>query len=131
MTIYIASAFEIVDELEKLKGYYDETGLDMHIAVVPKGTRKSDVIVSTKHWIRVHYIHTDKTSDECWNTLEQISKLIGRTFIKSEKGNYVYVNKLNLKQTQSVFDIFKEYFGKNITRIWEMSWDIAGSVTPY
>lgn len=126
----IADIIKIVQELEKVKGYYDDAGLDMHIAVVPHGDNTSQVVVSTKHWSRVHYITTSSTTTQCWDTLLNISKQIGRTLIKSKKGRYVYINKLNLEQTQSIFDLFKDEFGNNIDRVWEFSWDIDNSVLP-
>jgi len=131
MAGHISDIIQIVEELEKLKGYYDDTGLDMHIAVVPLTSAPgSNVVVSTKHWARVHYIRTKITPEMCWDKLIEISSEIGRTLIKSKKGKYVYINKLNLDQTQSVFDIFKDNFGKDITRAWERSWKIDDSVLP-
>jgi hypothetical protein len=130
MADHIADIIEIVTELEKIKGYYDDAGLDMHIAVVALAPNNTHVVVSTKHWFRVHYINVEKSASDCWDILFKISKRIGRTLIKSKKGKYVYVNKMNLEQTQSVFDILKEEFGNNISRVWEPSWDIDDSVLP-
>lgn len=132
MSNNIADIIDIVTltEMEKIKGYYDDTGLDMHIAVVGLTSNTTHVVVSTKHWGRVHYIKAEKTPEDCWNILFKIAERIGRTLIKSKKGRYVYVDKLNLDQTQSVFDIFKDEFGNDISRAWEISWDIENSVLP-
>lgn len=135
MAKYIQNLEEIVDTFEKLKGYWDNTGLDLHIAVVelPMSTldnAKTHVVVSTKHWSRVHYINVNQTSKQVWKHLHQISEEIGRKFIKSTKGKYVYINKLNIEQTQNIFNIFKQHFGTNIVRAWEMRWDINGSTFP-
>ena len=130
MANYISDITKIVTKLEKLKGYYDETGLDMHIAVVALTNNNAHVVVSTKHWTRVHYIKTHRSADECWDILFKISKKIGRTLIRSKKGRYIYINKLSLQQTQNIFDIFKSEFGVDISRVWELDWEIDNSVMP-
>ena len=148
--IYINTIENVIEQGEKLKGYWDETGLDMHIAVKKDGR----IAVSTKHWSRVHYIRTQYNSgsdsgngngngsgsgscgdssggsDVIWEKLSIISKNIGRTLIKSKKGDYVYINKLNKKQTQKIFDRFKEMFGDDVIKVWEFSWDIDDAVLP-
>lgn len=130
MAIPIVTLSEINVETEHIKGYYDEQGLDMNIAVVELTSTQSSVVVSTKHWSTFHYITTDQSPEDCWKTLFEISTQIGRTLIKSAKGKYVYIHKLNLTQTQSIFDILKNRFGNNITKAWEMKWDIRDSVMP-
>lgn len=130
MSNHISDILQIIEKLEKIKGYYDDTGLDMHIAVVALTNNNTHVVVSTKHWTRVHYIKTNKNSDECWNILFKISNKIGRTLIKSTRGKYVYINKLNVDQTQNIVEILKDEFGNNIDRIWELNWDIDNSVLP-
>jgi hypothetical protein len=121
----IILAIELVENGEKLKGYWDETGLDMHIAVKSDGR----LAVSTKHWGRVHYICTDKTPDELWVIVRQIAEEIGRSLIKSQQGPYVYIPKLNVNQTQSVFNKFKDQLGyDNVERILEWSWNISDAV---
>ena len=123
----IVMTTELVSEIEKLKGYWDETGLDMHIAVKKNGY----VAVSTKHWSRTHYIITEGLeTDDIWLIIEEISKDIGRSLIKSDKGPYVYINKLNVKQTQEIFNKFKEKLGDNIDRRIEWSWKIDDAVLP-
>ena len=118
---YIDTIESIIEQAEKLKGYWDETGLDMHIAVKMNGV----IAVSTKHWSRVHYLRTKCTFNVIWEKLNDImSTSIGRTLIKSKKGNYVYINKLNSQQTQNVFDHFKNVFGNDVTKVWEYSWKI-------
>ena len=84
---YIDTIENIFEQAEKLKGYWDETGLDMHIAVKKSGT----IAVSTKHWSRVHYIITDLSSDDIWNEMGYISKDIGRKFIKKYKRERMYI----------------------------------------
>lgn len=128
MAEFIVIAIEVAEQAEKLKGYWDDTGLDMHIAVKICGT----IAVSTKHWTRVHYITPTPTNtvQEIWKNLGTVSDDIGRKFIRSEKGPYVYINKLNEDQTQAVFDKLKEKFGNNVKRVWELSWDIDDAVLP-
>lgn len=120
----ITIASELVTEIEKLKGYWDESGLDMHIAVKKNGM----LAVSTKHWSRVHYIVTDKQPDELWTVVIKVANDVGRSLIKSEKGPYVYINKLNVKQTQNIFDKFKILLGDNIERHLQISWNIDDAV---
>ena len=120
----IITLSQVVAEAEKLKGYYDETGLDMHIAVKKNGR----LAVSTKHWGRVHYIVTDKDPKEIWTSVKEVASDIGRNLIKSEKGPYVYINKLSVTQTQEVFDKFKEKLGDNIERHFQFSWKIDDAV---
>jgi len=122
----IALITEVVTEAEKLKGYYDDTGLDMHIAVKKNGM----LAVSTKHWGRVHYIVTEKQPNEIWTIVKEVAENIGRTLIKSEKGPYVYINKLNIDQTQQVFDKFKATLGDNVERHMEWSWNIEDAILP-
>jgi hypothetical protein len=132
MAEYITVLLSIIKEAEKAKGYWDDAGLDMHIAV-KKGFNDMGVIaVSTKHWGRVHYLQTTLTdTNKIWNDLGIIAGEIGRTYIKSAKGTYVYLNNLNLHQTQSVFDKFKEKFGNNIKRGFPgFGWDIDSAVLP-
>lgn len=131
---YIQHIEHIFEGAEKLKGYWDDCGLDFHIAVVKitnsSKSIKNHIVVSTKHWCRVHYIHSKFSSCDVWKHLFQISDEIGRKFIKSTKGDYVYIHKLNLEQTQSIFDLFKKHFGNKIHRAWELKWDINGSCLP-
>ena len=122
----ITMTAELVSEIEKLKGYWDESGLDMHIAVKKNGM----LAVSTKHWSRVHYIVTDKNTDKLWKIVKDIAKDIGRSLIKSEKGPYVYISKLNVNQTQAVFDKFKQVLGDNVERHIQWSWNIKDAVLP-
>lgn len=128
---YIQNIQDVVTALEKVKGFWDETGLDMHIAVLENNT----IAVSTKHWLRVHYIVT-KNLDNAWeNVLKVVSELIGRKLIRSEKGDYVYVNKLSKNQTQKVFDAIVAQcklhdWYKRIERHWEASWKIETAYLP-
>ncbi len=125
----IVNLIEVKEGAEKIKGYWDETGLDMHIVV----TSDKKVVVSSKHWIRVHYIQTELDSNVLWGKLEKVSDRIGRKLIRSEKGSYVYINKLNIEQTQEVFDIIVKVLGVDkgdISRVWELSWDIENAVLP-
>jgi hypothetical protein len=130
MAHYIIVLQEVVAVAEQAKGYWDESGLDMHIAVKNKG----QIAVSTKHWGRVHYIVPDATLEPQWlwnNVLEPVSNAVGRKLVKSLKGDYVYIHKLNLEQTQSIFDKIKEKVGKyTIERHLEWSWDIKDAVLP-
>jgi len=121
---FLIEASEFVSEVEKLQGYWDDKGLDMHIAVKLNGM----IAVSTKHWTRTHYIVTDKTIEELWNILIEISKEIGRKYVKSVRGSYVYIPKLNIAQTQDIFDNMKKKLGYEIDRKWEISWDIDDAV---
>lgn len=125
----IVEITEIVEEGEKIKGYWDDTGLDMHIAVKENGS----MVISTKHWFRVHYIDTSLDSDETWNRLRGVAENIGRKLIKSQKGQYVYIHKLNETQTKDIFDQIVTGLDcdrNDISRVWEMSWDISDAVVP-
>jgi len=125
----IVGLMEIREEAERLKGYWDETGLDMHIAV----KEDKNVMVKTKHWARNHYVSTDLEPMEIWKILGNLSGKIGRKLIRSEKGPYVYINKLNSKQTQEIFNMMIEELGAtrdDISRVWEMKWDIEDAVIP-
>jgi hypothetical protein len=124
----IKVASDVWTEAEKLKGYWDESGLDMHIAVKRNGM----VAVSTKHWGRTHYILTGIfDTDLVWSYVQQVSLEIGRTLIRSEKGPYVYVPKLTLDATQAVFNKLKELLkSENIERNFEWSWNIDDAVLP-
>jgi phage terminase large subunit len=129
----ISDILEIIEYAEKAKGYWDETGLDMHIAVVPANELShinTRIAVKTKHWGRKHYINSFLNPHKVWEILRQISKKVGRSLIKSQKGDYVYINKLNIEHTQSIFDIMKKEFGNDIDRVWELKWDIEGAVLP-
>ena len=125
----IVGLIDVKDGAEKLKGYWDETGLDMHIAV----KKDSTVVVETKHWVRKHYVQTNLNTDTIWELLGNMSNKIGRKLIRSEKGPYVYINKLSVKQTQKVFDLLIEELGvskDDISRVWEINWDIDDAVLP-
>ncbi len=127
MELLIVNLIDIKVGAEKLKGYWDETGLDMHIAV----TTDNKVIVSTKHWVRKHYIQTQMDPNILWERLGEVCNRIGRKLIRSEKGPYVYIDNLNIKQTQEVFNIIVEVLGVDtIDRVWELSWDIQNAVLP-
>ena len=117
MNNFITDIVDIVDDTEKLKGYWDESGLDLHIAIKKNGT----IAVSTKHWIRVHQIQTGLTNKEILVKLGVLSIQIGRKLIKSKKGSYLYINKLNLDQTQKIFNLFEKIFGGNIIKVWQLS----------
>lgn len=123
---YIADLQEVVETGEKLKGYWDDTGLDMHIAVKLDGR----IAVSTKHWTRVHYIVTPYSASILWTGLGEISEAIGRKLVRSTKGLYVYVHKLNAAQTLDVFDKIKHRFGGTVERHLEWSWDISDAFRP-
>lgn len=123
---FITDVESIIEVTEQAKGFWDAQGLDLHIAVKSDGI----IAVSTKHWARVHYITTDITIDQIWLKIEMICRDIGRTLIRSKNGPYVYINKLNLVQTQHIFDLFKKTFGNNITRVWEFDWEIENAVVP-
>jgi hypothetical protein len=129
MAHYIVILKEVVSAAEQVKGYWDESGLDMHIAVKKSG----QIVVSTKHWGRVHYlIPKDKISpDDLWNILGEVSDDVGRKLIKSEKGPYVYIHKLNINQTQHIFDTIKrKIVNFTIERHLEWSWDISDVILP-
>lgn len=120
----IIEAIEIAEELEKVRGYWDDKGLDMHIAVKADGR----LAVSTKHWVRVHYIKTYKTPEELWKILSKVATAIGRSLVRSKYGPYVYIPKLSIEHTQHIFDMFKKDLGHNIDRVYEFSWDIDDAV---
>lgn len=126
MTEYITDIQNVIAVAEQAKGFWDAQGLDMHIAV----KQDSRLAVSTKHWMRVHYIDTGLLPSQIWEKLNEVCKAIGRKLIKSTNGPYVYINKLNVKQTQHIFDLLKKTFGTNITRVWEVSWDIDDAFLP-
>ena len=134
MAHYIIMLQEVVTVAEQAKGYWDESGLDMHIAVKKRG----QIAVSTKHWGRVHYIVPEKSvqPNDLWdNVLGPVSEEIGRKLVRSEQGDYVYIHKLSLDQTQSVFDKIKEKMALlvgdlEIERHLEWSWDISDAVLP-
>lgn len=128
---YIQNEIDIIEELEKIKGYWDINGLDLYIAVVSTSLTTTHIIISTAHWTRVNYINVQINSKQVWEHLYTISDEIGRKFIRSTKGKYVYINKLNLQQTQDIFDTFKNKFGTDVCRVWEMKWDINGSELPH
>lgn len=124
----VVALSQLKEGAEQLKGYWDETGLDMHIAV----KENKMIAVSTKHWVRTHYIKTNKTPSELWKDLFRVCDMIGRKLIKSEKGPYVYINKLNIKQTQRIFDMIIEETGAkrdDISRVWELSFNIKDAVS--
>lgn len=128
------NVLEIYDQLEKANEYWDEAGLDMHIAVIPFSTdylnHKTKIAISTKHWARGYYINSSLSIQEVWLLIYQISQTIGRSLIKSKLGPYVYINKLNCEQTQAVIDLFKEKIGNDVYRAWEIKWDIEGAELP-
>lgn len=123
----IIAAAELVDQLEQAKEFWDQTGLDMHIAVKKDGR----LAVSTKHWSRVHYIRTGKTTEALWDVVQSVGRTIGRSLVRSEQGPYVYIPKLNVDQTQAVFDLFKDELGhENVERVLSWSWKIEDAVLP-
>ena len=125
----IVDITEIIEETEKIKGYWDDTGLDMHIAV----KKNKMIAVSTKHWFRVNYIDTKLDPKEIWKRLRKVSTSVGRKLIKSQKGDYVYIHKLNDAQTKDIFDKIGNMVGcsdADVTRVWEMSWEIKDAVLP-
>jgi len=126
MAIYITTFMVVADEVKKAKKYWDETGLDMHIAVKKNGK----IVVNTKHWSRNHYIVTNLDTEALWNGLGEISQNIGRKLIESQNGPYVYLDKLNVDQTQDIFNQMKDKFGDNVERNFEWKWDISDSVMP-
>jgi hypothetical protein len=115
----------VAEEVKAAKKYWDETGLDMHIAV-----KKNIICVNTKHWGRNHYIITNLDTDALWNGLGEISQNIGRKLIESQNGPYVYLHKLNEDQTQDIFDQMTAKFGDNVERHMEWKWDISDAVMP-
>lgn len=83
MVDVIVELMFIVEEAEKLKGYWDEKGLDMHIAV----KTNNQIAVSSKHWARVYYIATyNLDTTKIWVKIGEIMKEFGRKLIKSKKG---------------------------------------------
>ena len=127
---YITDIRAICETVEHLKGFWDESGLDMHIAVKKGRYNTTTIAVDTKHWSRKHYIRTLYTVSKVWEMLSDISEEIGRKYIRSCRGPYVYIHKLNEDQTQSIFNIFKREFGDDITRAWELRWDISDATLP-
>jgi hypothetical protein len=123
---FIAELPELIEDAEKLKGYWDETGLDMHIAAKCDGK----IVVSTKHWTRVHYIVTSYSAFLLWKGLGDVSQDIGRKLIRSKKGDYVYIHKLSNKQTLDVFNKIVDRFDGKIERHLEWSWDISDAFIP-
>lgn len=123
--VIIIEAIEIIEDLEKVKGYWDEKGLDMHIAVKENGW----IAVSTKHWGRVHYLKTNDKPYDLWQTLKQVAQEVGRSLVKSVQGPYVFIPKLGKEQTQNVFNIIRSKLGQHkIERKFEFSWDIDDAV---
>ncbi len=102
----------------------------MYIAV----KRSGKITISTKYWFRVNYIIPDflVEPDEIWEKiLKPVAGEIGRTYIRSEEGNYVYLHKLNKQQTQDVFDkILSKISNLQIERHWEYTWDATDAVLP-
>lgn len=129
MEKYISNLIEINEKHEKIKGFWDDFGHDMHIAVVPSHTNYH-IILSTEHWIKSHHINTNRHANQIWDTLKIISQEIGRTYIISEKGKYMYINKLNLDQITEIYNIFKNHFGNDIIKVWEIPWNIENSILP-
>jgi hypothetical protein len=127
--LYIAVAEQVIEGVEQLSLYWDAKGLDMHIAVKSSGT----IAVSTKHWSRVHYMRCEGIcAEKAWKLLLETAQMISRTLVKSVKGPYVYIPKLNSEQTQSVFNHIKQKMneGTEIDRVWEISWDIDDAISP-
>ena len=122
----IIETIDFASEVEKIKGYWDDKGLDFHIAVKQDGR----LAVSTKHWSRVHYIVTDKSPEEIWDAIKKVAAKISRNLVRSKLGPYVFIPKLNIEQSQHVFDFFKQELGYNILRKWEFSWDIDDAILP-
>lgn len=125
----IGTIVQVASELEAARGYWDESGLDMHIAIKQDGR----VAVSSKHWARTHYIRTrGKTVQQLWQALRDVATRIGRSLVRSKYGPYVYVPKLNVAQTQDVFDRLKQELDcHDIEREWEFSWRIDDAVIIY
>lgn len=127
--ISLSDINSIIQQAEQMKGYWDETGLDMHIAV----KANKQVAISTKHWGRVHYIQTKLEPYQIWLKLDEISKIVGRKLIRSTQGPYVYINKLNEHQTKSIFDKLCAALGctsNDVTRNWQYSWKIKDAILP-
>jgi len=125
-SLLILEGIELISNAEKLKDFWDEKGLDMHIAVKLDGR----VAVSTKHWVRTHYINTHLRTPEIWVEIQEVMEKVGRSLIKSKLGTYVFVPKLNIESTQRIFDEFKKRLGYDISREWGLSWDIDDAVLP-
>ncbi len=124
-SLIIIEAIEIVEDLEKVKGYWDDKGLDMHIAIKQNGW----IAVSTKHWGRVHYLKTNKEPLQLWKHIKDVALEVGRSLIKSKQGPYVYISKLGVEQTQNVFNIIRSTIGTHtISRKFQFSWDIDDAV---
>ena len=137
LTEYIAIAEKVVEGVEQLSMYWDAKGLDMHIAVREGSPSTGAVIVvSTKHWTRVHYVNTGMGVDGAWDGLTSMAKTISRTLVISTKGPYVYIPKLSAAQTQNVFNHIVHEVDEvtdhevTVTRVWEMSWEIDDAVAP-
>lgn len=136
LNTYLTVAEEVVEAVEQLSLYWDAKGLDMHIAVKENEGRGAVIVVSTKHWTRVHYLETGLESAKAWEALLALAKKISRTLVASAKGPYVYIPKLSAAQTQNVFNhlktVIKEITGEDseVTRVWEMSWEIEDAVGP-
>ena len=125
--IVIIEAVALVEELEKVKQFWDEKGLDMHIAVKADGR----LAVSTKHWGRVHYIRSDKNPEALWSIVDDVARSVGRSLILSVQGPYVYIPKLNVGQTQEIFNRFKNLLDhNNVERHFQRSWSIEDAVLP-
>ena len=127
MVLHIIALIKLMDEAEMLKGYWDDTGLEMYIAV----KNNKMVAISTKHWWRVNYISTELEPNEIWNHLKEISEEVGRKLIKPDEGDYVYIHMLNKTQTKDIFDKIVSKLNcnnTNISRVWERSWEIDDAV---
>ena len=132
----VIEAIEFVEEMEKVKGYWDDKGLDMHIAVkkskfCDNGDRKRGAViaVSTKHWARVHYLYTQKTAKELWANLAGVAGDVGRSLVKGAYGPYVYIPKLSVNQTQDIFNRIRACVGSHdIKRKFQFSWKIDDAV---
>lgn len=119
---------EKIEVAEQSKSFWDAQGLDTDIAV----RRDSQLVLATRHWATHHYIDTQLSPTEIWKHIETICKHIGRNFTPSQNGPYVYINNLNVSQTQDLFNLFTKTFGgNNITRVWELSWEIDDAVLPH
>lgn len=125
----IGTIVQVASELEAARGYWDENGLDMHIAI----KRDGQVAVSTKHWARTHYIRTrDKSVEQLWQALRVVAAAVGRSLVRSKYGPYVFVPKLNVAQTQDVFDRLKQELDcYDVEREWEFTWSIDDAVIIY
>jgi hypothetical protein len=123
--LVIIEAIEMVEEMEKVKGYWDDKGLDMHIAVKLNKDGQSIIVVNTKHWIRLHYLYSEKNPSDIWSDLKIIANNIGRSLVKGAYGPYVYIPKLSVKQTQDIFNKIRGQIGKHrIKRKFQFSWNI-------